>query len=180
MASLSLGLYIWPLSFLELPLPLWRSTTAKKRKRYCFAHLGFIFFLFGELFLSDQGFQGAYHGLAECSGQVKVCGFVNLGDWQLLDGLGVWRVLSELFEVVGASRKSWCTRSETHRSGDGERVLLVSTWVFMTWGGAILLVSAPTWIRGERQLLDTTGKIWLSLVPLSTSLHLFSAFIFHI
>ena len=25
-------------------------------------------------------------------------------------------------------------------------------------------VGAPTWIRGERQLLDTTGKIWLSHV----------------
>jgi hypothetical protein len=33
--------------------------------------------------------------------------------------------------------------------------------------GAILLVRAPTWIRGKRQLLDTTGKIRLSLVPLS-------------
>jgi hypothetical protein len=59
---------------------------------------------------------------------------------------------------VGASRKAWCTRFKTHRFGDGERVLLVSTWVVVTRGGAILYVSAPTWIRGERQLLNTTGK----------------------
>jgi hypothetical protein len=33
---------------------------------------------------------------------------------------------------------AWCTWFENHRSGDGERVLLVSTWVLVTWGGAIL------------------------------------------
>jgi hypothetical protein len=36
-------------------------------------------------------------------------------------------VLGELLEIVGASRKALCTRFETHRSGDGERVLLLST-----------------------------------------------------
>jgi hypothetical protein len=36
-------------------------------------------------------------------------------------------VLGELLEIVGALRKAWCTRFETHRSGDEERVLLVST-----------------------------------------------------
>jgi hypothetical protein len=40
-------------------------------------------------------------------------------------------------EIVGASRQAWCTRFETHRSGDGERVLLVSTCVLVTQGGAI-------------------------------------------
>jgi hypothetical protein len=38
-------------------------------------------------------------------------------------------------EIVGASRQAWCTQFETHRSGDGERVLLVSTCVFVTQGG---------------------------------------------
>jgi hypothetical protein len=47
-------------------------------------------------------------------------------------------VLGELLEIVGASRQAWCTRFETHRSRDGERVLLVSTCVFVTQGGAIL------------------------------------------
>jgi hypothetical protein len=84
--------------------------------------------------------------------------------------------LGELLEIVGASRKAWCKRFETQRSGDGEWVLLVSTCVLVTQGGAILLVSAPTWIRGKRQLLDTTEKnSVVSCVSLSTFLHLISA-----
>jgi hypothetical protein len=67
-----------------------------------------------------------------------VCGLVTLGVLRLLDGLGVWRVLGELLEIVGASRQACCTRFETHRSGDGERVLLVSNCVLVTQGGAIL------------------------------------------
>jgi hypothetical protein len=51
----------------------------------------------------------------------SVCGLVTLGVWWLLDGLGALGVLGELLEIVGASRKAWCTRFETHRSGDGER-----------------------------------------------------------
>jgi hypothetical protein len=69
---------------------------------------------------------------------VKVCGLVTLGVWRLLDGLGALGVLGELLEIVGASRKAWCTRFETHHSKDGERVLLVNTWVLVTRGGAIL------------------------------------------
>jgi hypothetical protein len=38
-----------------------------------------LFLFFEELFLSDQGFSRCIHGLAECSGQVKVCGLVTLG-----------------------------------------------------------------------------------------------------
>jgi hypothetical protein len=88
--------------------------------------------------LSDQECSRCIHGLAECSGQVEVCGLVTLGVWRLLDSLGALGVLDELLEIVGASRKAWYTRFETHRSGDGERVLLVSTCVLVTQGGAIL------------------------------------------
>jgi hypothetical protein len=77
-------------------------------------------------------------GLAECLGQVKVSGLVTLGVYRLLDGLGDLGVLGELLEIVGASRQALCTRFETHHSGDGERVLLLSTCVFVTQGGAIL------------------------------------------
>jgi hypothetical protein len=124
-------------------------------------------------------------GLAECLGQVKVCGLVTLGVWRLLDGLGDLGVLGELLEIMGASRQAWCTRFETHRSGDGERVLLVSTCVFVTQGGAILYVSAPTWTRGKRQLLDTTRKNLVASCPsyllltltFSTSIPLSSFFV---
>jgi hypothetical protein len=47
-------------------------------------------------------------------------------------------VLGELLEIVGASRQAWCTRFETHRSGDGEWVILLSTCVLVTQEGAIL------------------------------------------
>jgi hypothetical protein len=67
-----------------------------------------------------------------------VCGLATLGVLRLLDGLGDLGVLGELLEIVGALRQAWCTRFETHRSGDGEQVLLVSTCVFVTQGGAIL------------------------------------------
>jgi hypothetical protein len=107
-------------------------------KESVFLPFGILFLFIEELFLSDEGFSRCIHGLAECSGQVKVCGFVTLGVWRLLDGLGALGVLGELLEIVGASRKAWSTRFETHRSGDGERVLLVSTWVLVTRGGAIL------------------------------------------
>jgi hypothetical protein len=76
----------------------------------------------------------------------------------------------------GSLKKAWCTQFEIHRSGDGERVLIVSTWVLVTWGGAILLVSAPTWIRRKRQLLDTTGKKSVISCP---SLSLLSCIYFH-
>jgi hypothetical protein len=67
-----------------------------------------------------------------------VCRLVTLGVLWLLDGLGIWRVLGELLEIVGASRQAWCTKFEIHRSGDGEWVLLVSTCVLVTQGGEIL------------------------------------------
>jgi hypothetical protein len=74
--------------------------------------------LFGDFSLIDQGFQGVYHGIAKCFGQVMVCELVTLADW---------RVLGELLEIMGASRSAWCTRLETYHFGDGEQVLLVST-----------------------------------------------------
>jgi hypothetical protein len=103
-----------------------------------FLPFGLLFLFIEELFLSDQGFSRYIHGLAECSSQVKVCGLDTLGVWRLLDGLGALEVLGELLEIVGASRKTWYTQFETHRSEDGEHVLLVSTWVLVTWEGAIL------------------------------------------
>jgi hypothetical protein len=69
---------------------------------------GILFLMFEGLFLSDQEFSRCIHGLVECSGQVKVCGLVTLGVGRLLDGLGIWRVLGELLEIVGASRQVWC------------------------------------------------------------------------
>jgi hypothetical protein len=103
-----------------------------------FLPFGILFLFFEELFLSDQRCSRCIHGLSECSGQVKVCGLVTLGVWRLLDGLGDLGVLGELLDIVGAWRKAWCTRFETHHSGDGERVLLVSTCVLVTQGGEIL------------------------------------------
>jgi hypothetical protein len=103
-----------------------------------FLPFGILFLFVDELFLIDQGVSRCIHGLAECSGQVKVCRLVTFRVWQLLDGPGALGVLGELLGIVGASRKAWRTRFETHRSGDGERVLLVSTCVLVTQGGAIL------------------------------------------
>ena len=82
---------------------------------------------------------------------------VTLGVWRHLAGLGDRRHLGELLAFVGAPRSRSCTRFETRRFGDGERVFLVdscSSWC----KGAIPFVGAPTWTRGERQLLDTTEK----------------------
>jgi hypothetical protein len=103
-----------------------------------FLPFGILFLFIEELFVSDQECSRCIHGLAECSGQVEVCGLVTLGVWWLLDGLGALGVIGELLEIVGASRKAWCTQFETHRSGDGEWVLLVSTCILVTQGGAIL------------------------------------------
>jgi hypothetical protein len=44
-----------------------------------FLPFGILFLLFEGLFLSDHEFSRCIHGLAECSGQVKVCGLVTLG-----------------------------------------------------------------------------------------------------
>jgi hypothetical protein len=48
-------------------------------KESVFLPFGILFLFIKELFLSDQGFSRCIHGLAECSGQVKVCGLVTLG-----------------------------------------------------------------------------------------------------
>ena len=61
-------------------------------------------------------------------------------------------------EFVGALKQEVCTRCEARRSRDGEGAFLVITCFL---GGAreqYPCVGAPTWIRRERQLLDTTGK----------------------
>jgi hypothetical protein len=44
-----------------------------------FLPFGILFLFIEELFLSDQEFSRCIHGLAECLGQVKVCGLVTLG-----------------------------------------------------------------------------------------------------
>jgi hypothetical protein len=48
-------------------------------KESVFLLFGILFLFIEELFLSDQGCSRCIHGLAECSGQVKVCGLVDLG-----------------------------------------------------------------------------------------------------
>jgi hypothetical protein len=68
------------------------------------AHLGFSSSWLRSSFLVIK-VSRCIHGLVKCLGQVKVCGLVTLGDWQLLDGLGTLGVLGELLEIVGASRK---------------------------------------------------------------------------
>jgi hypothetical protein len=75
-------------------------------KESVFLPFGILFLFIKELFLSDQGLSRCIHGLAKCSGQVKVCGFITLGIWWLLDSLGVLGVIGELSEIVGASRKA--------------------------------------------------------------------------
>jgi hypothetical protein len=60
--------------------------------------LEFIFLLFGDFSLIDQGFQGVYHGIAKCFGQVMVCELVTLADWRVLgELLRLW----EPQEVLG-------------------------------------------------------------------------------
>jgi hypothetical protein len=70
-------------------------------KESVFLPFGILCLFIEEIFLSDQGFSRCIHGLAECSGQVKVCALVTLGVWRLLDGLGALGVLGELLEIVG-------------------------------------------------------------------------------
>jgi hypothetical protein len=48
-------------------------------KESVFLPFEILFLFIEELFLSDQGFSRCMYGLAECSGQVKVCGLVTLG-----------------------------------------------------------------------------------------------------
>ena len=68
----------------------------------------------------------------------------------------------------GACQGLWepeevCTWLELHHARDGERRLLVSAQVSVTWEVTRLLVSVKTWIRGVCQHIDTTEKIRLSL-----------------
>jgi hypothetical protein len=62
--------------------------------------------------------------------------------------------------VVEVRRRSWwlCTWFELHHAGDGERRLLVSTLVLVTWEVTRPLVGVTTWIRGDCQIIDTTRK----------------------
>ena len=68
--------------------------------------------------------------------------------------------------------KKVCTWLELHHAGDGERRLLVSTLVLVTWEVTRLLVSVTTWIRGVCQHIDTTGKNPVVSCPLFTFKHL--------
>jgi hypothetical protein len=90
----------------------------------------------------------------------------------------------------GKKGEGWAPRLPGEQSAPSEHlvsmVLLVSTCVFVTQGGVILEVSAPTWTRGKRQLLDTTGKNPVASCPsylplaltFSTSIMLSSFFVF--
>ena len=87
-----------------------------------------------------------------------------LGDWQHLGDLGD-RGPSELAVEIVEAQGSSCTRFELHRAGDGKRRLLVSTHCLCDMGGDITpcaLVGVTTWIRGDCQITDTTGKIPLA------------------
>jgi hypothetical protein len=62
--------------------------------------------------------------------------------------------------IVEARRRSWwpCSWFELHHAGDGERRLLVSVLVLVTWEVTRPFVGVTTWIRGDCQIIDTTGK----------------------
>ena len=59
-----------------------------------------------------------------------------------------------------------CTWLELHHAGDGERRLLVSALVLVTWEVTVPLVGVTTWTRGVCQHIGTTVKIRLSLAHL--------------
>ena len=71
-----------------------------------------------------------------------------------------------------------CTWLKLHHAGDGERRLLVSTLVSVTWEVTRLLVTVTTWIKGVCQHIDTTGKNPIVSCPLFTFKHLFSCNLF--
>ena len=77
--------------------------------------------------------------------------------------------------IVGARRRLYVARAPPRR--DGERRLLVSTLVSVTWEVTRLLVSVTTWIRGVCQHIDTTGKNPVVSCPLITLSHYFRAII---
>jgi hypothetical protein len=62
--------------------------------------------------------------------------------------------------IVEAQRRSWwpCTWFDLHYVGDGERGLLVSALILMTWEVTIPLVGVTMWIRGDYQIIDATRK----------------------
>ena len=80
--------------------------------------------------------------------------------------------------IVGARRRRLYVAWAPPRR-DGERRLLVSAQVSVTWEVTRLLVSVTTWIRGVCQHIDTTGKIRLSLALSLISSTYFHA-IFHV
>ena len=65
--------------------------------------------------------------------------------------------LAELAKDCGSPEKK-IVRGLSSTTRDGERRLLVSTLVLVTWEVTRLLVSVTTWIRGVCQHIDTTGK----------------------
>ena len=72
--------------------------------------------------------------------------------------------LAELAKlIVGARRKLYVASAPPRR--DGERRLLVSTLVSVSWEVTRLLVIVTTWIRGVCQHIDTTGKKSGHLLP---------------
>ena len=75
--------------------------------------------------------------------------------------------------IVGARRRRLYVAWSPPRR-DGERRLLVSAQVSVTWEVTRLFMSVITWIRGVCQHIDTTGKIRSSLVH-----SLYSSIFFH-
>ena len=75
--------------------------------------------------------------------------------------------------IVGARRRRLYVAWSPPRR-DGERRLLVSALVSVTWEVTILFVSVTTWIRGVCQHIDTTGKNPVVSCPLSLFKHFLS------
>ena len=74
--------------------------------------------------------------------------------------------------IVGSRRSLYVAWAPPRR--DGERRLLVSVLVPVTWEVTRLLVSVTTWIRGVCQHIDTTKKNPVVSYPLITFKHLLS------
>ena len=79
--------------------------------------------------------------------------------------------------IVGARRRRLYVAWSPPRR-DGERRLLVSDLVSVTWEVTRLFVSVTTWIRGVCQHIDTTGKNPVVSCPLSLFKHFLSCNLF--
>jgi hypothetical protein len=93
-------------------------------------------------------------------GQVRVILLVTLGVWRHLDSLGDVGVLSELLKIVRTPWKTFCKWCEARHFEDRLGVFLVSTWVYVNWGGARLLGSVWFWSQlGWNSSVPKSGSV---------------------